>query len=172
MREYIILVDWDSLRWHRRQLFLQQRATRLKFIFRWALTNTQKVEMKLSDDPSCPLCHHPSKTTIHVLECNSKGARRHQTEAVANLEDTLAALKTHPYLISMIIEAMQHAKYIDFQGTMHQVTWVVEEQSAIRWGLVQFGFVSYAWMSCQQHYNKIIEPNYTLQHSERWARDL
>ena len=134
---------------------------RLKFIFCWAPTNARKVDTKLSDDPRCPLCHHPSKTTSHVLECHSEGACRHQTEALAKLEDTLVAIKTHPYLITMIFEAMQTEANIDFLGATRHVHQVVSEQSGIGWGIVRYGFVLLAWRDCQQHYGQSTDPHYT-----------
>ena len=62
-----------------------------------------------------------------MLECNSEGARRHQTEALANLEDTLVAIKAHPNLITVILEAMHTKDNIDFLGATRHVHQVVVE---------------------------------------------
>ena len=108
-----------------------------------------------------------TQTMSHVLECNSEGACRHRTGALANLENTLVALKTHPHLITMILEAMQTEDNIDFLGATHYIHQVVVEQSSIRWGIVSYDFVLRAWKDCQQHYGQSTDPLYTSRQSER-----
>ena len=69
IQECTHLVDWAPIKWHHRQLSLQQRATRLKFIFHWTPTNARKVKTGQSVDPLCPFAN--STRRPHIMSSNA-----------------------------------------------------------------------------------------------------
>ena len=80
------LINWDALQCHHCQLSPQRQATYLKYIYRWAPTNTRNVETKQGDNLLCPLCRSKHKTTQHVLGCTADNATAHHCRATEELE--------------------------------------------------------------------------------------
>ena len=138
------LIDWDVIRWHRRQLTPQRGATHLKFIYRWAPTNARNVETHQGDDSMCPLCNKEHKTIYHVLECTSEAASAHRQRAMIQLESALAAKSTCPHLITLVITAVSLPSNEDLiVHTMERrFHFLIAEQEAIGWDLVKYRYIS------------------------------
>ena len=100
------LVDWDSLTCHHKSLPWQRRDTRLKMIFRWAPTNARQCLVGQMDTPLFPLCGVEQETTDHVMVCKSSLASAAKKEALAEFDQALDEIGTHPDIATLLCLAV------------------------------------------------------------------
>ena len=144
-------VDWGALGRHHRHLSWQRCATRLKMIFRWASTNVIKFVTCQSNTPLCPLYQCGDKMVAHMLQFPSPTAIKGRKIALANLEESLHNMGTHPDITSLIALTIGSSDrpMCDNSESDIDLKNILNAQTDIGWDLLRFGFVAMAWKNAQ-----------------------
>ena len=109
-----------------------------------------------------------------MLKCPSPTAIKGRKKALANLEESLDDMGTHPDITSLIVLSIDTSGQpvcdkpesdIDLQN-------ILNAQTDIGWDLLQFGFAAMAWKNAQHKWEKHRDPNYNSKRSEQWSRQL
>ena len=169
------LVDWLSIGAHHKSLSWQRRATRLKFIFRWAPTNSRLHAIGQKESPTCLLCNEFDETIDHVMCYNAAKAKQNRKQALDKLEKSLVSRKTHPVLTTMFTLAVQdNIETVRVLETENEygIRELTHTQGQIGWHLVKYGILSVHWRRVQQQYMKSKVPNLKDTACEKWIRNV
>ena len=167
------LVDWDSLSRHHKSLSWQRRATRLKLIFRWAPTNARQCLVGQSDTPLCPLCGVEQETLDHVMGCDSPSATAAKREALAEFDQALDDIGTHPDIATLLCLAVDSGRrpLCDAESD-RDLSGIMVAQDTIGWGIVRYGFIAKEWTAAQTHWAESRDPNHSPKKTLRWAKQV
>ena len=100
-------MEWQALGRLHKSLSWQQRATHIKFIFRWAPTNSRKLVTGQSTTSTFRLCQEAEETILHMLHCPCDKATEGQDIALKRLADSLDVCDTHPDMVLLLIHLVE-----------------------------------------------------------------
>ena len=144
-------IDWESIKKSNQHLSINERATRSKYVFRWSYTNQRDHTFYQQNTARCPLCNIEEEDQHHIQHCQDKGASKMRDELLCNLEDKLTKLKSHPDLVTLLLQSMkvrQHQRMmVDVQGHHDEFKLrpLLDSQCEIRWDKVRLGFLVGHW---------------------------
>ena len=170
------LIDWEPVGALHRRLSWKRRATRAKFIFRWAPTNSRQHLIGQSDTPQCPLCEQEHESTEHVFRCEEPTAVAVRKAALEDLEDTLVEASTHPDLVTLIVLALTEEVEAEqdslLQHGEENLATLMRQQEDIGWGLVKYGFLGKAWARTQESWMRHTTSSMNTLRLGRWKKTV
>jgi len=125
---------------------------------------------KLREQAKCPRCTCPEEDKEHFLRCPAESAVAQWNKALKELDNWLAATKTHLQIRREILTGLQ--QWHDDQPEQHPTnarSTAYKIQEAIGWGLALEGCLAARWREEQDQYWKAFK---SRKSSKRWTTAL
>ena len=147
-------IDWGSMKDSNAKLSILKRATRAKYVYRWAYTEARENTLYSTSNGMCKFCKREVEDNLHVLRCKATVIKQQRDDLTLSMCVELENIRTHPDLISMVKVIIIGEQTPITNGNVNstKINRIIQEQKLIGTDNFLFGLWTSEWKKSQQSY--------------------